>query len=63
MIVSHVGKVDNDLRHSNVCLVPLAGWVNELFFLLLEDNSPRPKGESELKSCAKRNFLEILKLR
>ena len=35
MIVSHMGKVDNDLRHSNVCLVPLAGWVNELFFCYL----------------------------
>ena len=59
-MVSHMGKVDIDLRP--FCLVPHGGWVNELFFLRIEDNYPRPKGESELKSCAKHKFLEILKL-
>ena len=40
-MVSHVGKVDIDLRP--FCLVPHGGWVNELFFLRIEDNYPRPK--------------------
>ena len=53
-MVSHVGKVDIDLRP--VCLVALGGWVNEFFFCDLRTILPDQRGNQSLKAARSANF-------